>query len=141
MCSSDCLLVLIALIFPPLPVWVKRGICSVDSIINIALCVLGFVPGLIHAWYIISVTPDEEPGYERVQQQDPERDGNVSYYYVTGPHATPPSPRPAPQGEPPQQLNYGTTGPSAGAEEGGSSAQAPPSYNDAVKGDNKVQTK
>ena len=31
-------------------VWVKRGICSCDSIINIALCMLGYLPGLIHAW-------------------------------------------------------------------------------------------
>jgi hypothetical protein len=31
-------------------VWVKRGICSADSFINIALCCLGYLPGLIHAW-------------------------------------------------------------------------------------------
>jgi uncharacterized membrane protein YqaE (UPF0057 family) len=38
MCGSDIFLGLIAVIFPPLAVWVKRGICSADSLINIALC-------------------------------------------------------------------------------------------------------
>jgi hypothetical protein len=32
------------------PVWIKRGICSADSFINIALCCLGWLPGLLHAW-------------------------------------------------------------------------------------------
>ncbi|KAK0444540.1 uncharacterized protein EV420DRAFT_1277488 [Desarmillaria tabescens] len=31
----------------------ERG-CSADFWINIALCVLGWIPGIIHAWYIIS---------------------------------------------------------------------------------------
>lgn len=38
MCGSDIFLGLLAILFPPLAVWVKRGICSVDSLINIALC-------------------------------------------------------------------------------------------------------
>ncbi len=38
MCGSDIFLGLIAILFPPLAVWVKRGICSGDSLINIALC-------------------------------------------------------------------------------------------------------
>lgn len=38
MCGSDIFLGLIAVLFPPLAVWVKRGICSADSLINIALC-------------------------------------------------------------------------------------------------------
>jgi uncharacterized membrane protein YqaE (UPF0057 family) len=38
-------------------VWVKRGICSGDSIINILLCVLGYLPGLIHAWVCL-LAPD-----------------------------------------------------------------------------------
>lgn len=65
MCNSDTLLVIIAIIFPPLPVWIKRGLCSADSLINIALCCLGFLPGLIHSWYIIAASP-EEVGYVAV---------------------------------------------------------------------------
>ena len=50
MCSTDIFLGLLAILFPPLAVWVKRGICSADSVINICLCCLGFIPGLLHAW-------------------------------------------------------------------------------------------
>lgn len=38
MCGSDIFLGILAILFPPLAVWVKRGICSADSLINIALC-------------------------------------------------------------------------------------------------------
>jgi uncharacterized membrane protein YqaE (UPF0057 family) len=57
MCTSDIFLGLIAIIFPPLPVWVKSGICSADSLINICLCVLGFIPGLLHAWCTSPLPP------------------------------------------------------------------------------------
>lgn len=49
MCGSDICLGIIAILFPPFAVWVKRGLCSADSLINIALCILGFLPGLLHA--------------------------------------------------------------------------------------------
>jgi hypothetical protein len=42
--------------------------------------VLGFLPGLFHAWYIIAATP--EPTYEELAQNDPER-GQITYYYVS----------------------------------------------------------
>ena len=96
MCGSDIFLGFIALLFPPLPgsysqpaspsysayqtnktaVWVKRGLCSADSLINIALCMLGVLPGLLHAWYIIITYP--EPTYEQVAQEDSEN-GRVTY--------------------------------------------------------------
>ncbi|CAK7268189.1 hypothetical protein SEPCBS57363_002968 [Sporothrix epigloea] len=81
MCSSDIFLGLLALLFPPLAVWVKRGICSADSVINILLCVLGYIPGLIHAWYIIAKFPEPEYDYE-VLDQDAERNGNRVAYVV-----------------------------------------------------------
>lgn len=56
-CLSDLLLIVLSVFFPPLPVWIRRGICSKDSAINILLCILGFIPGLIHAWYIIAKYP------------------------------------------------------------------------------------
>ncbi|ODV96866.1 hypothetical protein PACTADRAFT_29525, partial [Pachysolen tannophilus NRRL Y-2460] len=55
----DCVLVVVAIFFPPLPVWLKRGLCSADSLINILLCILGYIPGLIHSWYIISKYPED----------------------------------------------------------------------------------
>ncbi|KAI8050622.1 cation transport-related protein [Syncephalis plumigaleata] len=41
-----------AVIFPPLGVLLERG-CGVDLLINIGLTLLGFIPGIIHAFYII----------------------------------------------------------------------------------------
>lgn len=56
-CLSDLILIILSVLFPPLPVWVRRGICTCDSLINILLCFLGYLPGLIHSWYIIAKYP------------------------------------------------------------------------------------
>ncbi|KAG7004974.1 hypothetical protein G7Y79_00022g051950 [Physcia stellaris] len=143
MCSSDIFLGLIAILFPPIAVWVKSGICSADSLINLALCCLGFIPGLLHAWYIIAKNPEESSYYETVPP-DAEH-GRVTYYYVSGQDQSA-------QGAPPQgdrgqwvppQRGYGTVqgmGAGAGGSGGEGSAQVPPSYEQAIKGDNKQQT-
>ncbi|KAI9862232.1 MAG: hypothetical protein M1824_001613 [Vezdaea acicularis] len=150
MCTSDIFLGLLAILFPPLAVWVKRGICSVDSLINIALCCLGFIPGLLHAWYIIARYP-EESDYVQLNP-DPENRGGITYYYVSNRPVMPNQSQQPPQ----EQRNYGTVAPAtrrpADLESGLASAPAagpssgegvgdgvPPSYADAVKGDNKVQ--
>ncbi|SMR58449.1 unnamed protein product [Zymoseptoria tritici ST99CH_1E4] len=163
MCGSDVFLGILAIFFPPIAVWVKRGICSADSLINIALCCLAYLPGLLHAWYIISVSPD--PTYDELAQHDPERGGNITYYYVqTQPASRGPAAPGGPQG-------YGTVNnvPNAqfpGQQQGfvkppkgqrtvaapvapaaaGQSSQAgageempPPSYANAVAGDHKIQ--
>jgi hypothetical protein len=141
-------------------VWVKRGVCSADSLINIALCCLGVLPGLLHAWYIILQNPDPHDGYQRAN--DGERaEGGTTYYVVS--HTGGPASRPGAA-----TMNYGTVagqqrsgannsqskkgskGPaqppahaSAQNQGGeGSSRQPegpPPTYADAVKGDHKVQ--
>ncbi|KAF2497053.1 UPF0057-domain-containing protein [Lophium mytilinum] len=85
MCGTDCFLCLLSILFPPIGVWVKRGICGVDSLINIALCCLGFLPGLLHAWYIILKYPDPYDSYTRVDGNEAggENGGRtVTYYYV-----------------------------------------------------------
>ncbi|KAK9711716.1 plasma membrane proteolipid Pmp3 [Basidiobolus ranarum] len=41
-----------AIILPPLGVLMERG-CGVDLLINIGLTLLGYIPGIIHAFYII----------------------------------------------------------------------------------------
>lgn len=56
-CMSDLCLVVLLIFFPPLPVWIRRGVCSADGWINILLCILGYFPGLIHSWYIIAKYP------------------------------------------------------------------------------------
>lgn len=45
----------------------KCGICSSDSLLNLLLCMLGYVPGLLHAWYIVAKYPepvDQHGGYD-----------------------------------------------------------------------------
>lgn len=117
---------------------------------------LGFLPGLLHAWYIIATYPDAT--YAQVAQQDPEG-GNVTYYYVQQGQ-----PRYAAQGgqrqygtvnstpnaqfphqqqgfvQPKPQPSPAATQPQADApEQGSSSTETPPSYAQAVAGDNKLQ--
>ncbi|QIW99177.1 hypothetical protein AMS68_004695 [Peltaster fructicola] len=144
MCGGDCLLAILAIIFPPIAVWVKRGICSADSFINIALCFLGFLPGLIHAWYIISVTP--EPTYEQIP--DTEGGRTTTYVVVQGGQGG------GYQRQAASQPKYGTVNSTADSQfpgqrngfvqppQASSSAGevAPPTYQDAV-GDHKVQTR
>lgn len=54
---TDLCLIVLSVLFPPLPVWIRRGFCSQDSLINILLFILGYFPGLIHSWYIIAKYP------------------------------------------------------------------------------------
>jgi len=165
MCSADFFLAFLAVLFPPLAVWVKRGICSVDSIINLALCCLGYLPGLLHAWYIISKYP-EQPSYQPIESEAYPR----VYYFGPQCGAQPNAPSPGPGSQshspaPPQgygavqqqspqpptphtpsiYTNYqqqthdqGQAGPSNGVNNG--QGGSPPSYAEVVKGDFKVQT-
>ncbi|KYK61333.1 hypothetical protein DCS_02475 [Drechmeria coniospora] len=144
MCSADIFLGLLAILFPPLPVWVKCGICSADSVINILLCCLGFVPGLFHAWYIIAKYP--EPPYEYEVLNADNEGGRVTYVYVQTPHG--PACGGSGNGNVRQQqpranggMNYGTHDQGQGQQQAeGSSGGVPPSYADVVAGDNKVQS-
>ncbi|KAL1876446.1 hypothetical protein Daus18300_002690 [Diaporthe australafricana] len=160
MCSSDIFLGVLAIIFPPLPVWVKCGICSADSVINILLCVLGFLPGLLHAWYIIAKFP--EPDYSSYDRVGDSEHGRVTYVVVQQdengrrsqqqqrPRGQAQQTKPARQGN----MSYGTSqnqnGGSSSAPppqsshanggEGSSDDQPPPpSYAQVVMGDNKIQ--
>jgi len=125
---------------------------------------LGYVPGLIHAWYIIARNPERDYDYEPIQDVEGAR---VTYYYIrhepnrrdygtqqgqgqghNRPAPLPPKPqdRPAQTGNgsgegsnrpappPPGQPQGPSVG--AGTEEPG----APPSYSEVVRGDNKIQS-
>ncbi|KAJ9644983.1 hypothetical protein H2204_001445 [Knufia peltigerae] len=164
MSCGDLFLGLLAVLFPPIAVWIKSGICSCDSLINILLCILGYVPGLIHAWYIIARNPERDHDYEAVPDAE---GGRVTYYYIRHEpsrrdygtqqrgHDRPAPLPPKPQSRPAQPGNAASggegssnnrpaphptqaEGPSVGA--GGDNPEAPPSYSDVVKGDNKIQT-
>ncbi|KAB2570775.1 putative stress response rci protein [Lasiodiplodia theobromae] len=53
--TSDVLLYFLALFVPPVPVFIKRG-CGADFLINICLSILGWIPGVLHAFWIVSKT-------------------------------------------------------------------------------------
>jgi uncharacterized membrane protein YqaE (UPF0057 family) len=159
MCSADIFLGLLAVLFPPLPVWVKCGICSADSLINILLSLLGYIPGLLHAWYVIARYPEPPYEYESLPQHN--EGGRVTYVYVQAPNNQQPHPQPHPQqhqqaksGAQHGGMNYGTQNSaqnhsaqpqqhagSSNAGEGSSNnhESVPPSYADVVAGDHKVQ--
>ncbi|KAH7914992.1 hypothetical protein BJ138DRAFT_1142718 [Hygrophoropsis aurantiaca] len=50
--ASDICKIILAFFLPPLGVFLERG-CGADFLINILLTILGWVPGIIHALYII----------------------------------------------------------------------------------------
>ncbi|WWD19571.1 hypothetical protein CI109_104032 [Kwoniella shandongensis] len=54
----DVLLYFVALFIPPIPVFLKAGI-GAQLLINILLWILGWIPGVLHAWWII--TKHERP--------------------------------------------------------------------------------
>jgi len=156
MSCADLFLAFIAILFPPIAVWIKSGLCSADSLINICLCCLGYLPGLIHAWYIIARNPEREYDYEPI---DNERGERVTYYYVShtgngnrqygtqGRQPKPQQPKPqqppgirtAPSATPPAGPSQGANV-EAGPSQGGDDGAAPPPYSDVVKGDHKLQT-
>ena len=136
-------------------VWIKSGICSADSLINILLCVLGYLPGLIHAWYIISLYPEPSDYEYETIPHDQGENGRVTYYYVNHRQSGEALRQQGlPQGQPhtyvsgpQQQRGYGTTEgvrvPPQQQQQGGErSAEGgvPPSYEQAIKGDHKVQS-
>lgn len=49
---TDIFKLFFAIILPPLGVFTERG-CSSSLFINIILTILGYIPGIIHAVYVI----------------------------------------------------------------------------------------
>ncbi|SNX81299.1 Plasma membrane proteolipid 3 [Melanopsichium pennsylvanicum] len=49
---SDIVKIILAIFLPPLGVFLERG-CGADFWINVLLTILGYIPGIIHALYII----------------------------------------------------------------------------------------
>ncbi len=50
--EQKLLLVIIAILIPPLAVGLKEGI-GVHLLLNIILCLLFWLPGLLHALYVV----------------------------------------------------------------------------------------
>lgn len=56
----------------------QTNTCRSLGIINIALCLLGYIPGLVHSWYIISKYPEDEYEYFDYESQTYRHAGNTS---------------------------------------------------------------
>ncbi|RMY12391.1 hypothetical protein D0868_02599 [Hortaea werneckii] len=50
--GSDIIKIIFAIILPPVGVFLERG-CGADFLINILLTILGYIPGIIHALYVL----------------------------------------------------------------------------------------
>ncbi|KAI0635805.1 UPF0057-domain-containing protein, partial [Trametes polyzona] len=62
--GSDILLIIVAIFFPPAAAAFIAG-CSCDLTINVLLTVLGFIPGHIHAFWLIYRKMEAEERYGR----------------------------------------------------------------------------
>lgn len=45
--------IIVALLLPPLAVFLKRG-AGKDLLINLLLCLFGWIPGVIHALWVVT---------------------------------------------------------------------------------------
>ncbi|KAJ3485468.1 hypothetical protein NLI96_g4943 [Meripilus lineatus] len=95
--GSDVLLIIVAILFPPAAAAFITG-CSCDLIINILLTMLGYLPGHLHAFWLI---------YKKMKAE--EQYGRGAFRYVGGGIYEPLYNH---QGGPPAQApaNYGSTG-------------------------------
>ena len=51
--DNKLLMIIIAVLLPPLAVFLKKGVGK-DLVINILLCLLFFVPGMIHGIWVVT---------------------------------------------------------------------------------------
>ncbi|NRD71968.1 YqaE/Pmp3 family membrane protein [Shewanella sp. VB17] len=51
--TNKLLLVVIAILLPPVAVFLKSGVGQ-DLLINIILCILFFIPGVLHALWVVT---------------------------------------------------------------------------------------
>ncbi|KAK3987222.1 putative plasma membrane proteolipid 3 [Cladorrhinum sp. PSN332] len=56
--ASDLLLLLMAILLPPVAVFLKKG-CGAQFLINVLLCILGWLPGVLHAFYVVLRYPGD----------------------------------------------------------------------------------
>lgn len=62
--KDDLLLIILAVFIPPVPVIIRKGFCSKDSLINLLLFMILFFPATIHSFYVI---------YESSKERESER--------------------------------------------------------------------
>ncbi|CAN8273391.1 unnamed protein product [Cochlearia groenlandica] len=65
--ASNCELfceIVIAILLPPLGVCLKHGCCTVEFLICLILTILGYIPGIIYALYVIVFQNRDEQSRE-----------------------------------------------------------------------------
>ncbi|KAJ6499579.1 hypothetical protein C8R47DRAFT_1211868 [Mycena vitilis] len=67
--SSDFLLIVVAILCPPIATFLISG-CGCDLLISIALSILGYLPGHIHAFWLI---------YLKIQAEEQFGEGGFIY--------------------------------------------------------------
>ncbi|BGP03128.1 hypothetical protein NBRC10513v2_006857 [Rhodotorula toruloides] len=67
--TSDILIILVAILFPPAAAALLTG-CSCDLLINLLLTLLGYIPGHLHAFYLL---------YKRIKSEERYGEGNLRY--------------------------------------------------------------
>ncbi|KAG7783432.1 hypothetical protein KL910_000052 [Ogataea haglerorum] len=149
---TDVLLYFLAFIFPPVPVFLRKGFFSSELLIVVLLTILAHLPGLLYAVYIIydtSLVTGSDQGVEsRIRAR---ANGNGDYQALNEDTEAQPQPQtlvsPTPQ-RPAAQFHYEDISPDTPHEEAlPQSSSQPPSYSDAIKysvspppvGDHKVQ--
>ncbi|TIB99576.1 hypothetical protein E3Q18_01449 [Wallemia mellicola] len=89
--STDILLMVVTILFPPAAVAFISG-CSCDLLINVGLSLLGYLPGHIHAFWLIfkRMAAEEKYGYKGFRYL-----GSGKYESIDGlttePHQPPPA--------------------------------------------------
>ncbi|NRB22818.1 YqaE/Pmp3 family membrane protein [Shewanella sp.] len=53
MATNKLLLIVIAILLPPVAVFLKSGMGK-DLLINIILCILFYIPGILHALWVVT---------------------------------------------------------------------------------------
>ncbi|KAL1304376.1 hypothetical protein AAFC00_003379 [Neodothiora populina] len=110
-CLIGCCLALLAVVAPPIPVLFRRGVGS-SLLLCCLLCVLGWIPGVFYAWYVIARSPDRSLTGDRGRGREPRVVEEGRYATANAPPAagygaSPAPPPPAAQGlyypPPPQQ--------------------------------------
>ncbi|KAF7349212.1 UPF0057-domain-containing protein [Mycena sanguinolenta] len=94
--GSDVLLIFVAILFPPAAAAFITG-CSCDLLINILLTILGYIPGHIHAFWLI---------YKKMKAEEALRPRRLPLYVHL--HVGNGTYEPIAQGQP-QQPYYGAT--------------------------------
>jgi uncharacterized membrane protein YqaE (UPF0057 family) len=51
--SNKILLIILAILLPPVAVFLKKG-ADINLVINIVLWILGVLPGIIHALWVVT---------------------------------------------------------------------------------------